>query len=132
MGRFLLRWVVLAVAVIAASAICQALNLGFQAKAGNAGEVVILMLGVAVLAILNATLGKILKLITLPLSCLTLGLFAFVINALIFWMAASLELGFRITQEGWAGFLAAAVASALVSLINGALQLLIPPKDDEK
>ena len=47
------------------------------------------MLGVAILALLNATLGKILKLLTLPLNCLTLGLFSLVINAIIFMIVAS-------------------------------------------
>jgi putative membrane protein len=42
---------------------------------------------VPVLAISNAIIGSILRLASAPISCLTLGLFGFVINAIIFWIA---------------------------------------------
>lgn len=42
---------------------------------------------VPVLAIINAVIGPILKLLSLPINCLTFGLFSFVINALLFWAA---------------------------------------------
>jgi putative membrane protein len=132
MGRLFLKWIVLAVSVYLASLATQALGLGFEASAKNLGQAITLMIGVAVLAFLNVTLGKILKLIALPLTCATLGLFALAVNAFVFWIAASLELGFRITKEGGAGFMAAFVASVLVSLINGMLQQFLPdPKKDD-
>jgi putative membrane protein len=136
MKNLALKWIVLALAVFGASLITKMLNLGFQVDifdAKNAvvpGKVITLFLGVAVLAFLNATLGKILKFLTLPLSCLTLGLFSLVVNAIVLMVAASFKLGFMITQAGFDGFMAAAVASILISLINGLLGLFLPdPKD---
>lgn len=129
MKRIVIRWVVLAVSVFAASILCQAVGLGFQANASTVSQFLTLMVGVALLAFLNVTLGKILKFITLPLSCLTLGLFSLVVNAAILYLAARAEMGFKIVDPGLKGFLAAFVASLLISCINGALGVFLP---DEK
>ena len=130
MKRLGLRWVLLAVSVFAASILCQALGLGFQAKASGFSQVIILMIGVALLAFLNATLGKFLKFITLPLSCITLGLFSLVVNAIILYAAATLKLGFSIRDDGFKGFISAFVASLLISFINGVLGVFLP--DDKE
>jgi len=125
-GRLLLRWIVLAVAVVVASVVCEALGLGFKADASTVSSAITLLIGVAVLSFLNATLGRILKILTLPLSCITLGLFSLVVNALVLWAAAYFQLGFKVTKEGATGFLAAFVASILISIINGMLSVLLP------
>jgi putative membrane protein len=130
MKRLGLRWVLLAVSVFAASILCQALGLGFQANVSGISQAMILMLGVALLAFLNVTLGKFLKFITLPLSCITLGLFSLVVNAAVLYSAARLEMGFKVTDSGLKGFLAAFVASLLISLINGVLGVFLP--DDKE
>jgi len=131
MKRLLLRWVTLAFSVFAASMVSQSLQLGFHAKADTPQRILTLMIGVAVLAFLNVTLGKILKILTLPLSCITLGLFSLVINAAILYLASRLGLGFSITDDGIKGFFAAFVASILISLINGVLGVLLPDEDDD-
>jgi putative membrane protein len=84
------------------------------------------MIGVAVWGLLNATLGRILKLLTLPLSCITLGLFSLVVNAIVLLLAASLDLGFEITDKGAKAFVAAFVASLLIAFISGVLGIFIP------
>jgi putative membrane protein len=76
-------------------------------------------------------LGKLLKLLTLPLSCITLGLFSLVVNAVVLWIAASFQLGFRITEQGGRGFVAAFVASLLISFINGVLGVFLPDEKDD-
>lgn len=122
MGRLLLRWILLAVAVIATAWVTQKLGLGFRADASDAGSFLKLMLGAAVLALLNATLGTVLKILTIPLNCLTLGLFSLVINAFILYLAAEMNLGFALTDEaGGQKFLSAMVASILISAINALL-----------
>ena len=131
MTRLLLRWILLAVSVFAASLVAQAINLGFKVELGKGEAIVTLLVGVAVLSLLNATLGKLLKLLTLPLSCITLGLFSLVVNAIVLWVAAQLELGFRITDSGIKGFIAAFVASLLISFINGVLGVFLPDDKDD-
>jgi len=76
-----------------------------------------------VLGLLNALLRPILVLLTLPVTVLTLGLFLFVINALMFYFAAQLLDGLNVT-----GFVAALIGSLLYSLcglvIDAALERL--------
>lgn len=129
MTRLLLRWTILAGSVFAASLLARALGLGFEVETNSAGAVISLFIGVAVLAFLNATLGKILKLLTLPLSCITLGFFSLVVNAFVMLVAAGLGLGFRIKDGGIQGFVTAFVASLLISFINGVLGMFL--KDDK-
>lgn len=136
MKRLLLRWVLLALSVMAASLICEALGLGFDVKllhdkTNVFGDLIELLLGVAVLALLNAVLRPILKFLSLPLTCLTLGLFSFVINAFILWLAASLQLGFRITGTGYQPYIAALIASILISCINAVLSVFLSDDKDD-
>ena len=64
-----------------------------------------------VLGLFNTLVRPLLVLLTLPVTLLTLGLFLFVINALMFWAAASVLDGFNV-----AGFGAALVGSLIYSL----------------
>jgi putative membrane protein len=136
MKRLLLRWVLLALSVVAASLICESLGLGFDVKilhdkAHVAANLFELLIGVAVLAFLNAVLRPILKFLTLPLTCLTLGLFSFVVNAFIVWLAASLQIGFRITGAGYQPYIAALIASILISCINAVLSVFLSDDKDD-
>lgn len=136
MTRLLLKWVVLALSVVAASVICQSLGLGFDVKAlhagpNRAGDILELFIGVAVLAILNSTLKPILKILAFPLTCLTLGLFSFVINAAVLYIAAMLDLGFTIKGTPFNSFLAALVGSILISCINAVLGIFVSDKKND-
>lgn len=131
MGKLLLRWIVLAASVFAASLVTHALKLGFEVDVNSFEGALKLFIGVAVLSFLNATLGKILKFITIPLSCITLGLFSLVVNAVVLWVAASLNLGFKITDSGLKAFVAAFAASLLISFINGVLGVFLPDDKDD-
>jgi putative membrane protein len=126
MGRFALRWILLVVSLVLSAMATSALGLRFHADTSSAGSVAQLFVGAAVLTFLNATLGNLLKLLTLPLNCLTLGLFSLVINAAMLSIVAQMGLGFHID-----GFLAALVGSVLLSAFNGLLGgLLVKDIDD--
>jgi len=73
------------------------------------------LLASIVFGFINATLGLLLKLFTLPLTILTFGLFLFVVNALVLLMAASIVPGFRV--EGFLPALLGAVVLAIVSTL---------------
>lgn len=68
----------------------------------------------AVFGVLNAFLGPILRFLAFPITFLTLGLFAIIINAIIFGLAAYLVQGFRLEK----GFLSAILGAILLGLIN--------------
>lgn len=80
-----------------------------------------------VIGLFNMVVRPILVVLTLPVTVLTLGLFLFVINALMFWAAASVLDGFNVR-----GFSAALVGSLIYSVlglvIDSALERLFPKK----
>ena len=80
-----------------------------------------------VLGLVNAVIRPILVVLTLPVTILTLGLFLFVINALLFWLAATLVSGFTVT-----GFGAALLGSILYSVITLLTSWLLFPRERER
>ena len=76
-----------------------------------------------VLGLVNAVVRPILVILTLPVTILTLGLFLFVVNALMFWLVAEVVKGFTVN-----GFVAALVGSVLYSLITLVVNALVGGK----
>lgn len=80
-----------------------------------------------ILAFVNAIVKPILVILTLPISLLTLGLFIFIINALMFWLVASVVKGFVIT-----GFWPAFFAALVFSIFSVALNYLLDERSEIK
>ena len=76
------------------------------------------LIAALVLGLVNAIIRPILVLLTLPVTLLTLGLFIFVINGLLFWLVGSFVKGF-VVDGFWAGFLGAIVYSVISWLLSG-------------
>lgn len=100
--KIIIRWLLLAAALLLVAQIYP----GVQVLSFGSAMIAALVLG-----LLNTLLRPILVLLTLPVTLLTLGLFLFVINALMFYFAASLLDGFRV-----AGFGAALIGSLIYSV----------------
>ncbi len=83
------------------------------------------LIAAAVLGALNAVLRPILVVLTLPVTLVTLGLFLFVVNALMFWAAASLVSGLSVTGFG-AALLGSLIYSVLQLAIDALLERLVP------
>jgi len=79
------------------------------------------LIAALVLGLVNALIRPVLILLTLPVTLLTLGLFIFVINALMFWLVAEMVPGFKVS-----GFLAALLGSLMFSVITMVTSFLIP------
>ena len=73
-----------------------------------------------VLGIINAIVRPVLVVLTIPITVLTLGLFLFVINALMLWMASGLVSGVKISGFGYA-----LLGSILLSILNGLVSLFL-------
>lgn len=71
------------------------------------------LIGALVLGLVNAIVKPVMIVLTLPLTILTLGLFLFVLNALMLWLVSAVVPGFQIR-----GFWAALVGSLLLTLLN--------------
>ena len=78
------------------------------------------LIAAAVLGILNTIVRPVLVLLTLPVTVITVGLFLFVINALMFWLAASLLPGLNVT-----GFVAALIGSLIYSVLQLAIEFVL-------
>jgi putative membrane protein len=111
MFGLILRWILNA----AALGVTAWLVPGFHIRSIGAALIAVLVIG-----LLNATLGFLLKLITLPLGILTLGLFFLVINAFILKLASGVVPGFLVTTWG-AAIIGAAVLALLHLLLNAIL-----------
>jgi putative membrane protein len=72
-----------------------------------------LIIFAVVLALLNAFIRPIVKILTFPITLITFGLFSLIVNALFFWLAATLT-----REVTVANFLSAFVAALLVSIVN--------------
>jgi putative membrane protein len=81
------------------------------------------LIAALVIGLINATLGLLLKVVTIPLTILTLGIFWFVINALMLELAAAFVNGFEVR-----GFFAAFVGAILMMIVSSILQWLLMPK----
>ena len=112
MIRLLLTWVVNAVALIALPYVFSGIHVADFKTA---------MIAALVLGLINTLIRPILVLLTLPATILTLGLFIFVINGLLFWFVGSLDLGFRVY-----GFWTAVLGAVVYSVISWVLSALLP------
>jgi len=74
-----------------------------------------------VIGLFNTLLRPVLVLLTLPVTVVTLGLFLFVINALLFWAASGLLDGFNV-RGFWAALLGSLIYSVLMVIVDAALR----------
>jgi putative membrane protein len=102
--RLLLNWLLSAISLLIVSHLIP----GFYVRDFKAALIAALVIG-----LVNATLGLILKIITFPLTILTLGIFWLVINALMLIFASNFVPGFAVH-----GFWAAFWGAIILSLIN--------------
>lgn len=66
-----------------------------------------------IVGLLNAFLRPFVRILTMPIGCLTLGLFSIVINGLMFWLAARMNVGVDAT------FLGATITGLVAGVLNG-------------
>jgi putative membrane protein len=111
--RLLLHWILSAIAVwIVAHVVPGIYVSGLKAA----------LIAALVIGLINATLGLLLKIITFPLTILTLGLFWFVINALMLELASGFVQGFEVR-----GFIPALIGAVMLSLVSSVLQWIVMP-----
>jgi putative membrane protein len=110
MPRFLLTWLLTAVALVITAQIVP----GFVVKSFVAALVAAVILG-----LVNAIVRPILVLLTLPITFVTLGLFLLVINALTIWLAGAISPGFHVL-----GFVPALIGSIVLTIVASVLNFV--------
>ncbi|MEC4982782.1 MAG: phage holin family protein [Oscillatoria sp. PMC 1068.18] len=108
----LIAWLVTAVALLIVSKLPTGVEIDTFKKA---------LVSAAVFGLLNALLRPVLAILAFPITLLTLGLFALVINAIIFGLAAYLVHGFRLRWGVWS----ALIGSITLGIINSLIYKLI-------
>jgi putative membrane protein len=107
-GKFMLvlltRWLVITVAILLASTIVPGIRVASLTTA---------IIAAAILGIINTFLRPVLLILTLPLTILTLGVFAFVLNALMLLLVAYFVPGFEVN-----GFFSAFLGALIISIVS--------------
>jgi len=112
--RLLLQWLVNALALFA---------LPYLFTSITVDSFVTALIVAVVLGLINTLIRPLLVILTLPVTIVTLGLFIFIINGLLFWAVGSFVPGFHV-----AGFWSGVFGAIVYSLISWALSALIPKK----
>lgn len=114
--RLVLRWLVTAAALYVTVALLGELGLlvGAGGAEGARPDFQQLLVAAAVLGLVNAFVRPVVLLLTLPLNCLTLGLFTFIVNAALFQLVGNLTGAYRVHL-----FPGAIVGSLAMGLVSG-------------
>jgi putative membrane protein len=111
MRQLLINWLLSALSLLVVAHVIR----GFEVSGFLAALVAAIVIG-----LVNSTLGIFLKIVTFPLTVLTLGIFWIVINALMLEVASWLVPGFAVQ-----GFLSAFLGAIVLSLVNLFLRFLV-------
>ena len=116
MTRFILRWVINAVAIF--------LAIRFVPGIIFTGDWVAIVWLALIFGLVNAFLRPILSLLTCPLIILTLGLFTLLINTFLFWLTGQIGkyVGLHLSFEG---FIAAFLGGLVISVVSIVLSLIL-------
>ena len=122
--RFIVRILAGAVALAAAAWLIDGISLG----PGTTDERALTLLAVAVIfGLVNAIIRPIVRLISLPLFIITLGLFTFVVNALMLmltaWIGDQFDLVFEVD-----GFWSALLGALVISVVEFVINLILPDR----
>ena len=112
--RLLLVWLINAIALMAVAYLLPGIAVA---------NFITALIAALVLGLVNAVIKPIVILLTLPATLLTLGLFIFVINGLLFWFVGSFIEGFVVSGFWWG-----VIGAIAYSIVTWALSALIPSK----
>lgn len=111
MARLLVVWLINALALLAVAYLMPSIDVASFTTA---------LVAALILGLVNTFIRPVLVLLTLPVTILTLGLFIFVINGLLFWFVGSYLEGFTV-----GGFWAGVFGAIIYSLISWALSAVV-------
>src|SRR5262249_14968147 len=109
--EFLLNWIISALSLLVVGRLIP----GFHVDGFGTALIAALVLG-----LVNATLGAILMLLTLPLTVLTFGLFHFVVMAFLIWLVTAVVPGFHVS-----GFFPAFFGAIVLAIVSTLLHALV-------
>lgn len=117
------RTLINAIAIAVAAFVIPGISYGHASYGfGDADRWISLLLTALVLGLVNAFVRPIVQLVSMPITCLTLGIFYFVINGLMLLLVSAIPvLGFRVD-----GFLTAVIGAIVIGIVGFLVARLIP------
>ena len=96
----------------------------------NSGDWLTLIVFAVGVALINAIIGPVLKVISFPVTILTLGIWILVLNGLLFWLGTALLPGVELAESGRPTLLSAMLVALVISVVSFAVNRVV--KGDEE
>ncbi|MCY4436146.1 MAG: phage holin family protein [Chloroflexi bacterium] len=83
-------------------------------------------------ALINAVIGPVLKVISFPVTVLTLGIWILVLNGLLFWLGTALLPGVELAESGRPTLLSAMLVALIISVVSFAVNRVVKEDEDKE
>ncbi|MGW0245740.1 phage holin family protein [Nocardia goodfellowii] len=127
--QLLIRLIINAVAIWLAAAWVDKIDIVYPADQGNGGKIITVLVIAAVFTLVNALVKPLIKMLSLPLVVLTLGLFLLIVNALMLFLTSWITDAFSDYGLHIGSFWAAILGGVIIWLVNWVLGILVPDND---
>ena len=96
----------------------------------NSGDWLTVIVFAVGVALINALIGPVLKIVSFPVTVLTLGIWILVLNGLLFWLGTALLPGVELAESGRPTLLSAMLVALIISVVSFAVNRIVK-EDDE-
>lgn len=117
------------VAVLVAVLIASRFALVEITDSGDWLTLIIFAIGVAAI---NAVIGPVLKIVSFPVTILTLGLWILVLNGLLFWLGTALLPGVELAESGRPTLVSAILVALIISIVSFAVNRVVKEEEEKE
>ena len=96
----------------------------------NSGDWLTIIVFAVGVALINALIGPVLKIVSFPVTVLTLGLWILVLNGLLFWLGTALLPGVELAESGRPTLLSAMLVALIISVVSFAVNRIVKEEDE--
>ena len=96
----------------------------------DSGDWLTLIVFAVGVALINALIGPVLKIVSFPVTVLTLGLWILVLNGLLFWLGTALLPGVELAESGRPTLLSAMLVALIISVVSFAVNRIVKEEDE--
>ena len=96
----------------------------------NSGDWLTIIVFAVGVALINALIGPVLKIVSLPVTVLTLGIWILVLNGLLFWLGTALLPGVELAESGRPTLLSAMLVALIISVVSFAVNRIVKEEDE--
>ena len=96
----------------------------------NSGDWLTIIVFAVGVALINALIGPVLKIVSFPVTVLTLGIWILVLNGLLFWLGTALLPGVELAESGRPTLLSAMLVALIISVVSFAVNRIVKEEDE--